>query len=202
LPPVTTPAPVPTDEIYDRYLKKAIAEINELGHEIERSAARKRAVPVLGSGHPLADIMLLKYSPRPAEVQEGVAFFGRSGQAILKSLQRLHVDPLAIYGTNALKFEGATERQAKPWLTREVHIVQPKLVVVMGDDALAFLNALRFPLSERVEDKAGEVQSFTPTIEALVVPDVDASLDEQAAKSRFWSAFRAIGSWWSELPPY
>ena len=70
MPPVTTSAPVPTDEIYDRYLKKAIAEINELGHEIERAAARKRAVPVLGSGHPLGDIMLLKYSPRPAEVQE------------------------------------------------------------------------------------------------------------------------------------
>jgi uracil-DNA glycosylase len=202
LPPVTTPAPVSADEIYDRYLKKAIAEINELGHEIERAAARKRAVPVLGSGHPLADIMLLKYAPRPAEVQEGVAFFGRSGQAILKSLQRLHVDPMAIYGTNALKFEGATERQAKPWLTRELHIVQPKLVVVMGEEALALLNGLHFPLAQEVGGKTGEVQQFTATVEALVVPDVDASLDEQAAKSRFWSAFKAVGPWWSELPPY
>jgi uracil-DNA glycosylase len=199
---VQTPAPVPTDEIYDRYLKKAIAEINDLGHEIERAAARKRAVPVLGSGHPLGDIMLLKHSPRPAEVQEGVAFFGRSGQAILKSLQRLHVDPMAIYGTNCLKFEGAGERQSKPWLTRELHIVQPKLVVVMGEDALIFLNALRFPLSQAVETDAGSLQQLTPTIQALVVPDVDASLDEQAAKSRFWAAFKAVGPWWSELPPY
>src|SRR5215216_4291217 len=183
--PVTRPAPVPTDEIYEKYLQKAIVEINELGDEIGRAAARKGSVPVLGSGHPLADIMLLKHTPRPAEVQEGVAFFGRSGQAIVKSLQRLHVDPMSVYGTNCLKFEGATERQARPWLTRELHIVQPKLVVVMGDLALAFLNALRFPLSEPVEDKPGELQSFTPTVEALVVPDVDASLDEQAAKSRF-----------------
>jgi uracil-DNA glycosylase family 4 len=202
LPPVTTSAHVPTDEIYDRYLKKAIAEINDLGHEIERAAARKRAVPVLGSGHPLGDIMLLKYSPRPSEVQEGVAFFGRSGQAILKSLQRLHVDPMAIYGTDCLKFEGATDRQAKPWLTRELHIVQPKLVVVMGEDALGFLNALRFPLAEPVAPDLGTLQQLTPTIEALVVPDIDASLDEQAAKSRFWSAFKAVGPWWSELPPY
>ena len=36
-------------------------------------------MPVLGSGHPQADIMLLKYAPRPAEVEEGVAFYGRSG---------------------------------------------------------------------------------------------------------------------------
>jgi uracil-DNA glycosylase len=101
-----------------------------------------------------------------------------------------------------LKFEGATARQAKPWLTRELHIVQPKLVVVMGEDALSFLNALRFPLSEKLELEVGKVQSFTPTIEALVVPEIDTSLDEQAAKSRFWSAFTAVGPWWSELPPY
>ena len=39
-------------------------------------------MPVVGSGHPLADVMLLlKYRPQPAEVQEGVAFYGRAGQA-------------------------------------------------------------------------------------------------------------------------
>ena len=85
-------AAVPTDEIYERYLKKAIAEINELGDELAR-AADETHVPVLGSGHPLADIFLLKYAPQPAEIQEGVAFFGRSGQAVLKSLQRLRRRP-------------------------------------------------------------------------------------------------------------
>ena len=43
-----------TDEIYERYLQKAISEINELGHEIGR-AGDETHVPVLGSGHPLAD---------------------------------------------------------------------------------------------------------------------------------------------------
>ena len=33
-------------------------------------------------------------------------------------------------------------------------------------------------------------------------PDIDASLDEQAAKRSFWEAFKALGPWWSELPPY
>src|SRR6266498_3254976 len=113
----------PSDQIYEKYLKKAITEINELGDDIGRAAARKDAVPVLGSGHPLADVMLLKHSPRPAEIQEGVAFFGRSGQAVLKSLQRLHVDPMAIYGTNCLKFDGQKVEQARAFLTRELHIV-------------------------------------------------------------------------------
>jgi uracil-DNA glycosylase family 4 len=193
---------VPADEIHEKYLQKAIAEINELGDEIARAAGGV-SVPVLGSGHPLADIFLLKHRPQPSEVQEGVAFFGRSGQAVLKSLQRLHVDPMAVYGTNCVKLaEGAADEEAHGWLTRELHIVQPKLVVVMGEDARAFLNDLEFPLGQPVEAELGELRRFTPTVEALAVPDIDASLDEAPAKTAFWNAFKALGSWWAELPPY
>jgi len=192
---------VPTDEIYEKYLQKAITEINELGDEVSHAGAGAR-VPVVGSGHPLADVFLLKYDPQPAEVQEGVAFYGRAGQAILKSLQRLGVDPLAIYGTNCLKFAGGDEAESLPFLTRELHIVQPKLVVVMGERALAVLNAIEFPLAEPVAYEPARMQRFTPTIQALVVPDIDESLDEQAAKTRFWNAFKALGVWWAELPPY
>jgi uracil-DNA glycosylase family 4 len=190
-----------SDEIFEKYLQKAIAETNELGDEIARAAGEGR-VPVLGSGHPLADVMLLKHAPQASELQEGVAFYGRAGQAILKSLQRLRVDPMAVYGTNCLKFTDEDPDEAKQWLVRELHIVQPKVVVIMGEDALEFLNALEFPLSTTVEAKLGELQELTPTIQALYVPDIDASLDEQAAKTRFWNAFKALGPWWAELPPY
>jgi uracil-DNA glycosylase family 4 len=193
---------VPADEIHEKYLQKAISEINELGDEIAHGAGGV-TVPVLGSGHPLADIFLLKHDPQPSEVQEGVAFFGRSGQAILKSLQRLHVDPMAIYGTNCVKLAGgAADAEARGWLTRELHIVQPKLVVVMGEDARAFLNDLEFPLAAEVGAVLGELQQLTPTTEALVVPDIDASLDDSPAKTAFWNAFKVLGSWWAELPPY
>jgi uracil-DNA glycosylase len=192
---------VPTDEIYEKYLEKAIAEINELGDEIAH-AVPHGAVPVLGSGHPLADIFLLKHAPKPSEMQEGVAFYGRAGDALLKSLQRLRIDPMEVYGTNCLKYGGEPTDEAQSFLLRELHIVQPKLVVVMGDDALAFLNELEFPLSRRLEPALGELQQFTPTVQAIVVPDIDESLDEQAAKTRFWRAFKALGPWWAELPPY
>jgi uracil-DNA glycosylase family 4 len=195
-------AAVPTDEIYDRYLQKAIAEINELGDELRRAGDELR-VPVVGSGHPLGDVFLLKYAPQPTEIQEGVAFFGRAGQAVLKSLQRLRIDPLAVYGTNCLKFGTEDPADAAAWLTRELHIVQPKLVVVMGERAVLFLNELRFPLSDRVPvDAVGTLQRYTPTIEALVTPDIDESLDDQASKTRFWKAFKALGPWWAEQPPY
>jgi uracil-DNA glycosylase len=190
------------DEIYEKYLQKAIAEINELGDEILRAAGAD-AVPVLGSGHPMADVMLLKYAPQGSEIQEGVAFYGRTGQAILKSMQRLRVDPMAVYGTNCLKFVGAeSDEQSQGWLIRELHIVQPKLIAVMGEDTLGFVNELEFPLSEPLEPRFGELQQFTPTVEALVVPDVDAALDDEPAKKAFWKAFKPVGAWWADLPPY
>ena len=192
---------VATDEIYEKYLQKAITEINALGDEVAQAGAGAR-VPVVGSGHPLGDVFLLKYSPKPAELQEGVAFYGRAGNAILKSLQRLHVDPMAIYGTNCLKFADGDEEESRPFLLRELHIVQPKLVVVMGADALAFLNGLGFPLARELAPTEGELQQLTPTVQALVTPDIDESLDEQPEKTRFWNAFKLLGTWWAELPPY
>ena len=192
---------VPTDEIYEKYLQKAILEINELADEIARTAGGAR-VPVLGSGHPLADVFLLKRAPQSAEVQEGVAFYGRAGQAILKSLQRLRVDPMAIYGTNCLKFADGDEDESRPFLLRELHIVGPKLLVAMGERAVTFLDALAFPLADALDTAADGLQRWTPTIQALAVPDIDESLDEQPAKTRFWNAFKTLGPWWAELPPY
>ena len=191
----------PTDEIYERYLQKAIAEVNALWTELQH-AGGQNAVPVVGTGHPLATVFMLKHSPLPAEIREGVAFYGRAGEAIIKALRRLHVDPLEVYGTNCLKFGTETDEEARPWLERELHIVQPKLVVVMGPEALAFLNALEFPLSRPLAQTTGELQQWTPTTQALVVPDIDASLDEQPAKTAFWNAFKGLGPWWAELPPY
>jgi uracil-DNA glycosylase len=192
---------VATDEIYEKYLQKAITEINALGDEVAQAGAGTR-VPVVGSGHPLGDVFLLKFEPRAPELQEGVAFFGRAGNALLKSLQRLRVDPMAVYGTNCLKFADSDDEESRPFLSRELHIVQPKLVVVMGERALGFLNSVKFPLAREVTATEGELQKFTPTIDALFTPDIDDSLDDQPAKTRFWNAFKLLGEWWASLPPY
>jgi uracil-DNA glycosylase len=183
-----------TDEIYQRYLDKAIKEILRLEHELAQAA--EGAPFAQPTGHPLATIFLLKFGPQAQELQEGVAFHGRSGAALIKSLQRLHVDPTEVFGTNCVKFAGADDELSRTWLKRELRIVQPKIVVVMGEDAL------EFPLARALAPTLGELQRFSPTIEALYVPDIDSSLDEQAEKTRFWNAFKPVGPWWSALPPY
>jgi uracil-DNA glycosylase len=200
--------PATDDEIREKYLERAIRELNTLTRELQSCelCPRGSLMPVLGSGHPQADIFLLKYAPRPAEVEEGVAFYGRSGSALMKSFRRLGIDPLAVYGTLCAKCPVSDPALADPAcvarLVEELAIVQPKIVVVMGEDALATLNDLDVPLAQPIDPKPGEVQRLTPSTEALYVPNIDEALDDEGAKRAFWGAFRALGGWYEGLPPY
>jgi uracil-DNA glycosylase family 4 len=200
--------PATDDEIREKYLERAIRELNSLSREIQdcQHCPRGNLMPVLGSGHPQADVFLLKYAPMPSEIEEGVAFYGRAGSALMKSFKRLGIDALAVYGTVFVKCpvhdtdDSAPECRAR--VLDELAIVQPRIVVVMGEEALEELNSLRVPLGRELEWKPGEIQRLTPTCDALTVPDIDRSLDEEQSKRDFWAAFRALGDWYADFPPY
>ena len=200
--------PVTDDEIREKYLERAIRELNTLTRELQACphCPRGNLMPVLGSGHPQADIMLLKHSPLPAEIEEGVAFYGRAGGALMKSLKRLQIDPLAVYGTLCVKCPLSDPSLADPAcvarVVQEIAIVQPKLIVVMGAEALGALGEMQIPLARPLQPRLGEIQQLTPMIDALYVPDIDSSLDEEQAKREFWAAFRVLGDWYSSQPPY
>jgi len=200
--------PATDDEIREKYLERAIRELNQLARELQACphCPRGQLMPVLGSGHPQADIFMVKYSARPAEVEEGVAFYGRTGNALMKSLRRLSIDPLAVYGTLCVKCPVVDTDLADPGcvarIVEELAIVAPKIVVVMGPDSLQTINELEIPLARQLDDAPGEIQRLTPSIEGLYVPNIDEALDEERAKREFWTAFRVLGQWWADLPPY
>jgi uracil-DNA glycosylase family 4 len=200
--------PATDDEIREKYLERAIRELNQLARELQSCphCPRGQLMPVLGSGHPQADIFMIKYSARPSEVEEGVAFYGRTGNALMKSLKRLGIDPLAVYGTLCVKCPVLDPVMADPAcvarVAEELVIVAPKILVVMGAEALTVINDLDLPLRRELSESPGELQPYTPSIEALFVPNIDDALDEESAKREFWSAFRVLGQWWSDLPPY
>jgi uracil-DNA glycosylase family 4 len=200
--------PATDDEIREKYLERAIRELNAFTREVQscRHCPRGNLMPVLGSGHPQADIFLLKYSARPAEVEEGVAFYGRAGGALMKSLKRLGIDPLSVYGTLCVKCPVSDPALADPAclarLIEELAIVDPKIVVVMGEAALSVLNDQDVPLGDEVAAQPGVIQRLTPSIEALYVPDIDEALDDDASKRAFWRAFKVLGEWHADLPPY
>jgi uracil-DNA glycosylase family 4 len=200
--------PATDDEIREKYLERAIRELNQLTRELQACdhCPRGQLMPVLGSGHPQADIMLLKYAPTASEIEEGVAFYGRAGSALMKSFKRLGIDPLTVYGTLCVKCPVSDTEQSAPEcrarVLEEMAIVQPRIVVVMGAAALAELMELDVPLGRPVDPEPGRIQKLTPSCDALFVPDIDAALDDEGSKREFWSAFRALGDWYSQFPPY
>ena len=127
-------------EIYRKLEERAITDSNDLNRRIVACRKCRRGqgyLPIVGSGHPLADIMLLKYQPHYLEVNEGVSFYGRSGSAVLKSMERLGVNPLVVYGTNLVKCHDVRPAEGEKycplyWL-EEFYITHPRIIVVMGD---------------------------------------------------------------------
>jgi uracil-DNA glycosylase family 4 len=196
------------DEIREKYLERAIRELNDLGRELSAcgDCPRGSVMPVQGSGHPQADIFMLKHASTPSEIEEGVAFYGRAGNALMKSFKRLAIDPIVVFGTLCVKCPLTDPTHASEAcvarLAEEIAIVQPRIIVVMGTEALEILNDLELPLSDPIDALTGEIQRLTPTIDALYVPDIDESLDTEDAKQRFWSSFRVLGDWYDRLPPY
>ena len=125
----------------------------------------------------------------------------------MKSFKRLGIDPLAVYGTVFVKCpvhdtdESAPECRAR--VLEEIAIVQPRMVVVMGDEALEELNGLGVPLGRELDSKPGELQRLTPSCEALVRPGHRPLARRRAARSASSGrAFRSLGEWYSDLPPY
>ena len=71
--------PTTDDEIREKYLERAIRELNQLTRELQECphCPRGKLMPVLGSGHPQADIFMLKHAPpalrsRRASLSTGV----------------------------------------------------------------------------------------------------------------------------------
>jgi uracil-DNA glycosylase family 4 len=197
------------DQIFQKYLDRAIGEINDLAAEIEDAARCEHGTtfaPVLGTGHPLADIALVKHRPRSDELEAGVAFSGRCGEAVIRAAARLQVDALDLYGTNCVKCGDEPDpcmlERCPGWLRRELAIVEPKLVVVMGREALLAVNALAVEGSAPIVWAPGELQPWTHACEVLVCPDLDDCLDVPAEKTAFWRAFRTLGDWYADRPPF
>ena len=77
-----------------------------------------------------------------------------------------------------------------------------RAVLEPGPEALETLNELALPLARELQPAPGRLQQLTPSVDALYVPDIDQALDEESAKRAFWTAFRALGEWYADLPPY
>jgi uracil-DNA glycosylase len=140
-----------------------------------------------GEGPVRARMMLIGETPGDHEDKEGHVFVGPAGHLLDKALVEAGIDRSDVYLTNAVK-HFRFERQGKrrihktpsagqitachPWLTRELEIVKPSLVVVMGSVAAKSLLGPSFRVTQergrRLELRSGQPAVATVHPSAVV----------------------------------
>jgi DNA polymerase len=107
-----------------------------------------RTQVVFGMGNPSADLMFIGEAPGAEEDKQGLPFVGRSGQL----LDRLLLEELGMtrdqcYIANVLKSRPPGNRDpepdeieaCRPWLERQIELIEPKVFVTLGNFAMKLL---------------------------------------------------------------
>src|SRR4030088_2153931 len=123
-------------------------ELNQL-HETIRAckncglhATRTQAVP--GIGRVPADILIVGEAPGFNEDRQGEPFVGAAGKLLDTLLSRIGLSRADVYITNVLKCRPPMNRDpmpneaeaCSPYLKRQLELVQPKVVLILGRHAL------------------------------------------------------------------
>jgi DNA polymerase len=141
---------------------------------------------VPGAGPARAPLMLVGEQPGDVEDKRGTVFVGPAGRLLDKALAEAGIDRADVYVTNAVKhfrFEERGKRRihktpavshivaCNPWLRRELAVVKPSLVVVLGSVAARALLGTGFKVTqhrgERVELPDGT--AAVPTVHPSAV---------------------------------
>jgi uracil-DNA glycosylase family 4 len=113
-------------------------ELEENARELPLAQTAQDIIP--GEGSPDAEIMFIGEAPGYYETVERRPFVGRSGQLFRKVLQEVGIAEQEVYISNVVKARPPENRDPlpeeiaayKPFLNREIEIIQPVLVVTLG----------------------------------------------------------------------
>lgn len=104
-----------------------------------------RTKPVPGEGPEDAEIMFIGEAPGFHEDQQGRPFVGAAGRFLEELLESIGLKRDQVYITNVIKCRPPGNRDplpeeieaCKPFLDRQVELIQPKLVVTLGRFSMA-----------------------------------------------------------------
>jgi DNA polymerase len=126
--------------------RTALAELNAAVNACRAcplGSSRNRAVP--GEGPVDAEIMLIGEGPGYYEDQQGRPFVGQAGQFLEQLLASIGLERSDVFIANVIKCRPPANRDPLPeeigacsgWLSRQLEIVQPRLIVTLGRYSMA-----------------------------------------------------------------
>ncbi|HEV2429458.1 MAG TPA: uracil-DNA glycosylase [Thermoplasmata archaeon] len=158
---------------------------------------RNRTVVYRGAAHP--SVLFIGEAPGAEEDRTGLPFVGRSGARLDRAIARLGLGPEAHGILNLIKcrppenrFDRTAAQACRPYLTRQIDLLQPILLITLGARALGALD----PKAPSILRSAGSRRSWDgrPLVPLL---HPAASLHDPRLRSR-WE--RDIDSLAQDLP--
>lgn len=124
--------------------------------------ARTRTQTVFGVGNPEAELMFIGEAPGADEDRRGEPFVGRAGELLTKIIKAMGFERSDIYIANVLKCRPNTPpgesgnraptpeemQTCLPYLTEQIDIIQPKVLVALGATAVEGLLGSRGVMRE------------------------------------------------------
>jgi uracil-DNA glycosylase family 4 len=117
--------------------------------------AKTRTQVVYGVGNPKADLMFIGEAPGRDEDIQGKPFVGRAGQLLTDIIKAMKLTRDDVYIANVIKCRPPENRNpepdeleaCRPWIRRQIEIIQPKVIVTLGRFALQSLTEKGYAIS-------------------------------------------------------
>ena len=111
---------------------------------------------VLGDGNINSSIMLVGEAPSEEEDSVGLTFLGEVGELLKKMLNSINIKKENIYSTYAVNFRPPEDRKPTPteikrysqFLQKQISIIKPKIIILMGSTAMESLTGLKSKISK------------------------------------------------------
>jgi uracil-DNA glycosylase family 4 len=139
-PVTTTPRPEGNDVL--------LAELGAVAAACQKCRlAGTRTNVVYGVGNPCADLMFIGEAPGRDEDLKGEPFVGKAGQLLTDIIKAMQLTREQVYIANVIKCRPPENRnpepdeldECRPYIRRQVELIQPRVIVTLGRFALAGL---------------------------------------------------------------
>lgn len=184
-----------------------ISTLDELKNDVDGCvkcglAARRKNI-VFGEGDPHATLMLVGEGPGAEEDRMGRPFVGAAGQLLDLILAAINLRRDQVYIANIVKCRPPGNRVPSraeaeaclPWLYKQIEIISPKIMVLLGATALQHL----IDPKARITRMRGQWLSSRSGIKIMPTYHPAALLRDPSKKRPVWEDFQKVRDEYNRL---
>lgn len=167
--------------------------------------AEGRSKLVFGVGNPQAKLMLIGEGPGKDEDEQGIPFVGRAGQLLDRILAAIHLTREDVYIANIVKCRPPNNRVPSraeavaclPYLYRQIELVNPGIIVLLGNTALQNL----IGPDSRITKMRGQWLESKSGIKIMPTYHPAAVLRDPNKRRPVWEDFQMVQEEYQKLLP-